>query len=450
MKSLCRVVWSEGMHLAQHHFQAQTRYFEDSLAFAMSQLFGQAYGLVGYELDSEALRNGSASLIHARGIMPDGLAFHFPDADPLPEPRDISQLFSPTQDSHLLLLAIPPYRIGRPNSSLGEESGAADVRFVARQSQVLDDTTGQDEKAVAIGRKNFRLLLDIEPANEDVVLPLARIRRDGSGQFVYDPEYVPPCLQIGASPRLLEILKRILDVLEAKSAALVAERQAEHKSMADYAANEVANFWLAHAIHSSLAPLRHMWETRRASPEKLYTELSRLAGALCTFSLDTNPRDLPEYDHDRLGECFDRLDGHIRAGLEVIMPTARIAIPMERTRQFLFVGKIADRRCFGPSEWILGLGVEGDPRRVAAEAAKLVKVCSSKHIVRLVKEGIPGLPLQYLPTPPSAISPKVGHHYFRISQTGPCWESTVKTGEIGVFVPEALTVGNMELFVIPS
>lgn len=450
MRSLSRVVWSEGMHLAQHHFQAQARYFEDSLAFALSQLFGQTYGLVGYELDSEALRNCSASLIHARGIMPDGLGFHFPDADPLPEPRDIAQLFSPTQDSHLLLLAIPPYRMGRPNSHLGEESGTTDARFVGRQSRVLDDTTGQDEKSVTVGRKNFRLVLDIEPVDEDVVLPLARIRRDGSGQFMYDPAYVPPCLQVGASPRILEILKRILDVLDAKSAALEAERQGEHKSMADYAANEVANFWLAHAIHSGLAPLRHIWETRRASPEQLFTELSRLAGALCTFSLDTHPRDLPEYDHDQLGECFDRLDRHIRAGLEVIMPTARIVIAMERTRQFLFVGKVTDKRCFGPSEWILGLGVEGEPRKVAADVVKLVKVCSSKHIVRLVKEGIPGLPLQYLPTAPSAISPKIGSHYFRVSQTGPCWESTVKTGEIGVFVPEALTVGSMELFVIPS
>jgi len=450
MRSLSRVVWSEGMHLAQHHFQAQTRYFEDSLAFAMSQLFNQTHGLVGYELDSEALRNGAVSLIHARGTMPDGLGFHFPDADPLPDPRDIASLFSPTQDSHLLLLAIPPYRTGRPNSSLGEQDAPANVRFVADQFRVSDDTTGQDEKSVTVGRKNFRLVLDIEPLDDEVFLPLARIRRDGSGKFIYDPEYVPPCLQIGASPRLLEILRRILDVLEAKSGALATERKAEHTSLADYAASEVANFWLAHAIHSSLGPLRHLWETRRASPEKLYTELSRLAGALCTFSLDAHPKDLPEYDHNQLGECFDRLDRHIRAGLEVIMPTARIVVPLSRTRQFLFVGKITDQRCFGPSEWILGLRAEGGDTKVVADAVRLVKVCSSKHIVRLVKEGIPGLTLRHLPSPPSTVSPRIGHHYFRIEQTGPCWESTVKTREVGIFVPEALAVADMELFVVPS
>lgn len=450
MRSLSRVVWSEGMHLAQHHFQTQTRYFEDSIAFAMSHLFHKPYGLAGYELDAEALKNGSVSVVHARGIMPDGLGFQFPDADPLPESRDITGLFSPTQDSHILVLAIAPYRSGQPNSALDEKSVPLDARFVAQPFQAVDETTGQDEKTVNLGRKNFRLVLDTEVREDDVSLPLARIRRDGSGHFIYDPEYIPPCLQIGASPRLLEILKRILDILDAKSSALAAERQPDAKSVADYAANEVANFWLAHAIHSSLGPLRHLWVSRRASPEKLYTELSRLAGALCTFSFETHPRDLPAYDHDHLGECFTLLDRNIRSGLEVIIPTARIVVPLKRERQFLFVGKITDKRCFGPSEWILGLKARGDDTKVVADVLRLVKACSSKHIVRLVKEGIPGLPLRHLPSPPSAISPKIGSHYFLLTQSGPCWESTVKTGEVGIYVPEALSVSEMELFVIPE
>jgi type VI secretion system protein ImpJ len=444
------MIWSEGMHLAQHHFQAQTRYFEDSITFAVSHLFHRPYGLVGYEYDAEALRNGSVSLVHARGIMPDGLAFHFPDADPVPDSRDIGSLFSPTQDSHLVHLVIPPYRAGQPNSSIDGDPSTPGVRFVPSERTVVDDTTGQDEKTISVGRKNFRLVLDIELGDDDVSLPLARVRRDGSGHFIYDPEYVPPCLQIGASPRLLEILKRVLDVLDAKSSALAAERQAGHKPLAEYAASEVANFWLAHSVHSSIGPLRHLWETRRASPEKLYTELSRLAGALCTFAMDSHPKDLPVYDHDRLGECFSRLDQHIRASLDVIVPAGSIVVPLERARQFLFVGQILDKRSFASSQWILGIRAEGDDANVVPNVVKLVKVCSSKHIVRLVKEGIPGLPLSHLSSPPSAIPTKLGTRYFLITQTGPCWESTVKTGEIGVYVPEALQVSEMELVVLPQ
>jgi type VI secretion system protein ImpJ len=248
----------------------------------------------------------------------------------------------------------------------------------------------------------------------------------------------------------MEILKRILDVLEAKSLALASERQAGHKTLADYAANEVANFWLAHSIHSSVGPLRHLLETRSASPEKLYMELSRLAGALCTFAMDSHPKDLPAYDHDRLGECLSRLDHHVRAGLELIVPAGSIVVPLERTRQFLFVGRITDKRSFTASEWVLGVRSDGDDATFVSGVVNLVKVCSSKHIVRLVKEGIPGLPLQHIPSPPSAISPKIGVRYFRIAKTGPCWESTVKTGEIGVYVPEALPAKEMDLIIVPE
>ena len=72
MRLLSRVVWSEGMYLGPHHFQAQGRYFEDSIQFATATLWYASFGLVGVELDPEALHNGTVSVIHARGILPDG------------------------------------------------------------------------------------------------------------------------------------------------------------------------------------------------------------------------------------------------------------------------------------------------------------------------------------------------------------------------------------------
>ncbi|HSG81100.1 MAG TPA: type VI secretion system baseplate subunit TssK, partial [Gemmatimonadota bacterium] len=217
MKPLSRVVWHEGMHLAQHHFQAQNRYFENTINFALANLFHKTYGVAGVELDADALRNGTVSLIHARGVMPDGLAFHFPEDDPPPAPREIKDLFSPTQDSHEVMLAIPPYRADQANSDMG---GARSARYLTEAQLVWDETTGRDEKPVSVGRKNFRILLDSEVKDDVVSLPLARIRRDGTGHFAYDAEYVPPILQIGASPQLLQMLARLVEILDAKGESI--------------------------------------------------------------------------------------------------------------------------------------------------------------------------------------------------------------------------------------
>jgi type VI secretion system protein ImpJ len=438
------------MYLAQHHFQAQSRYFEDSLQFVLGSLSYKAYGVAGCELDPEALLNGTVLLGHARGVFPDGLAFHMPVSDPPPPPRQIGDAFSPTQESHLLLLTIPAYRRGAANCGPSAEGG---FRYVAQTAEMHDDVTGSDTKPVPIGRKNFRLRLDYEAQANEVALPIARIRRDGAGHFVYDSEYVPPCLQIGGSTRLLSLLNRIIEILDAKSAAVAAESSASRKVLREYASREVANFWLLHAVRSSVAPLRHLLQMRTAHPEELYTELSRLAGALCTFAIDSHPRSLPAYDHERLGECFGEIDRHIRSHLEVIIPTNCITLPLRRVTDFLYVGVVIDQRCFGQSQWILGARSEGDRGELISKVPKLVKICSSRHVERLFKEARPGLSIQHLPNPPSAVSPRIGAEYFTVGRSGSteaqvCWTQIAKSGEVGIYVPGALAGAELELLVV--
>lgn len=446
-----RVVWYEGMHLAQQTFQLHSRYLEDSIQFAISHLFVKPYGIAGLDLDAEALRNGTVSLLHARGVMPDGLAFHIPQGDPPPDPLDIRELFSPTQDSHIVRLTIPQYQPGQANCSVDGQSGLSMRRYVAATGEVPDETTGQDKRAVTFGRKNFQLSLEGTPGGEGMVaLPLARVRRGGAGHFIYDPEYVPPCLQVGASPRLMEMLQRLVEMLEAKSGAMQGQRLPGQGAQGAQASDDVASFWLSHAIHSALGPLRHHLSAKRLHPERLYIEMARMAGALCTFALDSHPRMLPMYDHDRLGECFEALDRHIRAHLEIIVATNYLTVPLRRSADYLHVGTVADKRCFGPSLWLLGVRSSIAAAELIRQVPQLVKVCSQKHILRLVKEAFAGLTLQHVPAPPAAIAPRADTQYFSIARAGPCWEAMVKSADVGIYVPDGIRDVELELRILPQ
>src|SRR5688500_11209600 len=189
------------MPLGPHHFQAQASFFEHTLDFSTTALWFAGYGLVGCEMDAEALRNGTVSVVHARGFFPDGMPFHMPECDTLPAPRNIADLFPPTRDRLMVMLAVPEWQPGGANCSLN--GSAAATRDVAQQKKLPDDDTGVDEKTVKIGRKNIRLILDVEPVEGLTTLPLARVMRDGAGGFVYDENFIPPCVQISASPRLV-------------------------------------------------------------------------------------------------------------------------------------------------------------------------------------------------------------------------------------------------------
>src|SRR5579875_1419214 len=155
MRTLTKPVWSEGMYLGPHHFQAQNRYFEDALNFVTASLWRDACGFSGLQFDQDALRNGTLALTHARGLFADGLAFDLPGSDAAPAPRDFSALFSPVADSLTMHFAVPALVSDGQNTSLDSPSKTA--RYTAANLNLPDQNTGLDEKSVKIGRKNLQL-----------------------------------------------------------------------------------------------------------------------------------------------------------------------------------------------------------------------------------------------------------------------------------------------------
>jgi len=445
MKLLSRVVWSEGMYLGPHHFQVQSRYFEDSIQFAAEAIWSSGYGLVGVEVDADALSNGTFVLLHARGILPDGLPFNMPEGEPLPPARVIGDQFPPTRDGLVAMLAIPPRKPDGLNCSLVDGS-ASGVRYLAESRVLHDENTGADERPVRLGRKNLRLLLDTEPAGDLVTLPIARIVRDGKGHYTTDANFVPPVLQLSASARLMLLLQRLIEILEDKSASIA--RRGSSYGPTEFSTREIANFWLLHAVNSALAPLRHMLVSKRGHPEELFLELSRLASALCTFALDTHPRDLPLYNHGSPSECFEALDRHIRAHLETIVPTNCVSIPLKPAGNYFFEGDITDQRCLGRARWVFAIRAGLGEAELMARTPQLVKVCTPPFVRELVRRALPGMGLTHLPVPPQAISARVETQYFGISRAGPCWDHMVQTRRIGVYVPGEFPNPEVEILAV--
>jgi type VI secretion system protein ImpJ len=455
MKLLTKPVWSEGMYLGPHHFQAQNRYFEDSLNFVTTSLWRDAYGFAGLQFDLDALRNGALALTHARGLFNDGLAFDLPGSDSAPAPREFAAIFSPVADHLTMHLAIPVALSEGRNTNLqngsanGLENGPSRVRFRCEDRLLPDQNTGLDEKPIQIGQKNLQLLAEAEITDQVVSLPVVRILRDGSGHYEPDPTFVPPCLTISASPALIDILRRLIEILDEKSTIFTQEQQQRNGVFqAGMSARHVAQYWFLHALNSGVSPLRHILLARHIHPQELFREMSRLGGALCTFGLEVHPRSLPGYDHTELGARFAALDEHIRRHLEIVMPSKAIKIPLNQVESFLYNGEIKDQRCIGPARWILEIQSPIGEADLIARVPKLTKMCSARFVLELIKRALPGLPLNHLMVPPPQIAARVESQYFAVNRGGPCWDHILQTRQVGVYVPAEIPAPQLSLIVL--
>jgi type VI secretion system protein ImpJ len=445
MKFLSRVVWSEGMHLGPHHFQTQSRYFEDTLWFLNSNLRQEPWGFLHYSIDTEAAKNGLAVLSFASGILPDGLIFDLPDCDSVPESAKLSDLFSSTDSEIILYLGIA----ARHDQGLDcDLAGGASSRYGAVQRTLRDDSIGQGEYNVSFARKNLSLLGQAQLTEDTVSFPIARILRDGVGGFACDPDFFPPCLRIGACEGLVMLLHRLVQAIDEKILSTRGMRHGGSGLELGTSALDVANYWFLHALCSSLPALRHHLLDRRSHPEEVYRDLARLAGALSTFSLDSTREEIPNYRHRDLTATFKEMDTLIRRYLELVAPSNSVTLKFRMAEKYIFAADVKDERCLRRARWIFGVRSPAGDSVVLRQTPRLVKICSAEGVGKLVQRALPGLELIHVPVPPAALHAHADMHYFSISLSGACWQHILQTKQVGVYLPGELGDATFDLTVI--
>jgi len=445
MKFLSRVVWSEGMHLGPHHFQTQSRYFEDTLWFLSSNLRQEPWGFLHFSIDTEALRNGLAILNFASGILPDGLIFDLPDCDSVPEPANLASLFSSTDSEIILHLAIPP----RLDQGLDcDLAGGAATRYGAVQRTLRDEAVGQGEYSVSFARKNLVLLSHAQLSPDIISFPIARIVRDGAGGFTSDPEFIPPCLRISASQSLVLLLHRLTQAIDEKISSTRNLRLSSGRFELGTSALDVANYWFLHSLCSTLPALRHHLQDRRSHPEEVYRDLARLAGSLSTFALESTQDRIPPYQHLDLTSTFRNLDVLIRHYLEVVAPSNTVTLQFRKADNYIYVADVKDERCFRRSRWIFGIRSSVTESVLLRQTPRLVKVCSAEGVGKLVQRALPGLELLHVPVPPAALHSQADMHYFSVSLSGACWQHILQTKQVGVYLPGDLGDATFDLTII--
>ena len=433
------------MLLGPQHFQLQDRYHEENALELVRADSTFGYGYVELELDGDGIQNGQVKLRSVAGVLPTGQPFHMPDREDLPAPRQVEGQFPLDQDRVQVYLGVRTRVEGQAqvSSDAGDE-----VRYVEAPVRAVDETSGEHGRAIRVSQPAFRILFPNEHLGDHDILPLAEIVRSPEGGYTYDEAFVPPCMSIRASETVVKALRRVLELLVARSTELGERRRQSGKGVAEFGRDDVASFWLMGTVNAYIPVVSHLLRVQETSAESAYLVLAQMAGALSTMS-DQNPRDIAPYDHDNAGAAFTDLAERIPSLLGTVTPKGFTRLDVTRRDEFVHTATMGDERVVQPQVALyLGIRSEMPVQDLQGQAPTKIKVASADKIDLLVASALPGLTMNLVQTLPSSLPVQAGYVYFQLDKAGDVWDWIVESKSLAVYAPPDLPGVQVEVVAV--
>jgi type VI secretion system protein ImpJ len=442
-----KVLWGEGLFLRPQHFQRQDAYHEWRLAEATRSLHPYAWGVRRARVDAEGLQSAVLRLDELSVVFPDGEFYSAPGEDD--PPPALSLAAWPEQHTDLIFHAVlAPLRSNGSNAAMESAEDDGSLHYRRSAHTVADQFTQAAQAEVSLLKRSVRLLADHEPRDHLVSVPVCRIRRNANGGFELDARYMPPCLSLQASPALQALLRRLLDMLQAKVDALYGFHREPSKHVVEFRSGDIASFWLLHTASAACASLLHFRHHPLLHPERLYERLLELAGALMTFAKSHTLADLPAYDHAAPGIAFAKLEGVVRELLETVISTRYFAIPLTESRPSFHVGQLQSESIGAATVFYLSATAALPATELTEVLPLRVKIGAPDDVDKLVLSAMSGVRLTHASQVPGAIPVKPGAQYFAIEPRGPLYERMLQARTITVYAPGGIPELRLELYAL--
>ena len=433
MKTPLRVVWSEGLLMSPQHMQQMDLYHEHLLGARMDALEPLNWGAVKVELDRRALESGQVRVQTLQAVMPDGLVINCASGDPeLPPSRPVEGHFPHTQDVLEVYAAVPRERDGVANYA---ESPGGRHRYVISTKQVADLTGEGTGLEVGFGQRNVQILFGDEPKDDFIVLKVAELTRDASGNLAQNDPYIPPILQIEASPFILAGMRRILRLMSTRRRSLAEAQRERGDATVEYNAGDITRFLLLNAINSYLPIMNHLVDMPEVPPRVAYVWMITLGGQLATFSAEFDPANLPKFNYNDLRSTFEPLFARITELLQATVKEHYVSMPLDGREDGMYLGQLTDDRIIGCSKYLIGIRAPVPEQEVATTLPRLSKMASWGDINSILSAATPGAAVEVTYRPPPEIPVKAGVVYFVVSTDNNYWRNIINDRQVAVYLP---------------
>jgi type VI secretion system protein ImpJ len=245
----------------------------------------------------------------------------------------------------------------------------------------------------------------------------------------------------------------LIEFLIAKSRTLGERRHMSKAGGAIFSTDDGVILWVLPTVNAAIPLLTHLFRQRIIHPERLYSEMARLAGALMSLVFERHAKDLPRYDHLDLYNTFRQLDFEIRDLLERVDPRRYVPIPLVQERPALYVGKVNDEALLREAEFFLAVGANVPENRLIERVPFAIRIADRDGIEVVINNALRGVSITHV-TPPGQIPTRQGLHYFRLDRNDldiglkRFWDRIIELKTISVWVADEFPEAKLEMYAI--
>lgn len=442
MTTARKVIWAEGVLLAQQHFQQWDQYIEQQLRVRSKHYAPLSFGIAELNIDRDALQNGIFRLESCQIFLPNGKLINYDSGIDGGLTYDLNQHKGALCEMYL---AVPANEhvvgINGYMNSNELSSWRADLVNVT-------DTFDEDRaREVMVASPNLFLLSNNDARDHYYNIKIAQLLQVNEQEYQLDEKFIPTVLHLNVSSVLQHSLRRTIELMQAKIKVLNERRRAFSGDVTEFGQSDLAHFLLLEALQTELPVLQHYQTETSVHPEQIYLTLIRIIGRLSTFQQDGAEIKI-DYDHDDLSRTFSKIEKMLGQLMNLVLPTRVINLQLQRESSTLYSADNIDSVFLSEQTFFIGVYMSAHDTSWIDRFAMHVKLGSREQLETIVSSALPGVQLTHMQRPPSKLPIKSGYEYFRLDPYGQYWERVKMDRSLGMFVSQEFEQAKIDLVTV--
>lgn len=439
------IYWHQGLFLQPQHLQMQDMHAQFRTRPYREHAQPHFWGVASLEILKSSLDNRRFELLNCELLFPNGILATFP-GNAVIAPRSFDEAWVEGEKPFTIYLGLRKWSRDGRNATLvdtEDDAGqAATVFAVNRNTTDIRDAL-DDGPPAKVQEMRYVLKIfwenELEKLDNYHLIPVAQLERTGD-EVTLSRHFVPPCLNMDASPWLTRMLKEIRDEISARARQLETYKSPKASQVFDFDIGYLVFLLALRTLNRYVPMLAHYSETGKVHPSQVYLALRQLIGEMTTFSegisatgeTTTGEMRIPPYSHTDLWHCFSEAHSLIGKLLDGITVGPEHLISLTYFDPY-FIGELPPHVFTGDNVFWLIVRTSKDAEEVADAMGNLVKLGASSTISTLLARSIPGIPMEYYPAPPPGLPRRSHSLYYRIEHRSPQWDEVLKSQMLSLY-----------------